>query len=293
MSGRRSYALIGPGRVGRALALGLGAAGWPPHRIAGRRAASGRSLARRVGAIASVSPAAAARGCDGVLLTVPSTALRDVAEHLSRTAEPWKGRFVLFASGTADAAELGPLVRRGARISRLHPLLPFAGRPADVENLAGSTFGIAGDPPAVRVARRMIRALGARALEVPAEARIPYHVAAVLCSNLLVALVAGASGLAASWGSSPEVARQALLPLMRATLANLEQGPPAAALTGPAARGEAGVVAEQRAWLARQGARDLEAAYRSLSRLAVEMAASAGRLDGRQRRNLLAILSRG
>lgn len=293
MSPRPSYALIGPGRVGRALALGLGSAGWPPRRIAGRRAASGRSLARRVGAIGSVSPGAAARGCDGVLLTVPSAALGEVAERLARTEEPWEGRFVLFASGTADAAELAPLARRGARLSRLHPLLPFAGRPADVANLAGSTFGIGGDAPAVRVARRMIRELGAHALEVPADARIPYHVAAVLCSNLLVALVAGASGLGASWGTAPEAARRALLPLLRATLANLERGSTGAALTGPAARGEAEVVAEQRAWLARRGPRDLEAAYRSLSRLAVEMAAATGRLDRRQRRKLLEVLTRG
>ncbi|MGD8376478.1 MAG: DUF2520 domain-containing protein [Acidobacteriota bacterium] len=293
MNARPSYALIGPGRVGRALALGLRAAGWPPRRVAGRRAASGRSLARRVGAVASVSAAAAARGCDGVLLTVPSSALGEVAERLCRTEERWDGRFVLFASGTADTAELGALTRRGAILSRLHPLLPFAGRPADVGNLAGSTFGIGGDAAAVRVARRMIRDLGARALEVPADARIPYHIAAVLCSNLLVALVAGASGLAARGGASPEAALRALLPLLRATLANLERGSPTAALTGPAARGETGVVAEQRAWLAREGPRDLEAAYRSLSRLAVEMAASAGRLDPRQRRSLLWILSRG
>jgi predicted short-subunit dehydrogenase-like oxidoreductase (DUF2520 family) len=246
-----------------------------------------------VGAVASVSAAAAARGCDGVLLTVPSSALGEVAERLCRTEERWDGRFVLFASGTADAAELGALTRRGAILSRLHPLLPFAGRPADVGNLAGSTFGIGGDAAAVRVARRMIRDLGARALEVPADARIPYHIAAVLCSNLLVALVAGASGLAARGGASPEAALRALLPLLRATLANLERGSPTAALTGPAARGETGVVAEQRAWLAREGPRDLEAAYRSLSRLAVEMAASAGRLDPRQRRSLLWILSRG
>jgi len=77
--------------------------------------------------------------------------------------------------------------------------------------------------------------------DVADEDRPAYHAAASIASNFLVTLESFAEDLAATAG----VPRDALAPLVRATVANWEAHG-AAGLTGPIARGDEATVARQR-----------------------------------------------
>src|SRR5262249_54379335 len=98
---------------------------------------------------------------------------------------------------------------------------------------------------------------------------------ATVASNHLVALMGQVGRLADAAG----VPRAALWPLVRATFDNVETLGPAAALTGPVARGDADTVARHLATLPA----DERAAYRAL-------AAEALRLSGRRDPDLVALL---
>jgi predicted short-subunit dehydrogenase-like oxidoreductase (DUF2520 family) len=92
------------------------------------------------------------------------------------------------------------------------------------------------------------------------EDRAAYHAAAAIASNHLVALLGQAERVAASAG----VPFEAYLDLVQATVDNVRALGPAAALTGPAARGDRATLDRHRAALAP----DERAAYDTMVELA-------------------------
>jgi predicted short-subunit dehydrogenase-like oxidoreductase (DUF2520 family) len=88
--------------------------------------------------------------------------------------------------------------------------------------------------------------LGGTALEVGDADRASYHAAACIASNHLVALLGQVERVAATAG----VPLTAYLDLVRATVDNVEQLGPVAALTGPVSRGDDATVARHLAALA-------------------------------------------
>ena len=273
-------AVVGPGRVGRPLALALQRAGWPVRAVAGRVRSQARALARALGpgVSAHTDPGRALAAAPLGLLTIPGAALEGLATELVRGGFDAHRRILLHTDGTAPVDVLAPLAQRGAATGRLHPLFPFSGRADDAQRLAGVWFGVEGTPRATAAARRLVRALGGRVLALPAGGALPYHVSAVLASNLLVALAASAADLGPGYGRSTRGALQALLPLMQATLENLQGREPSEALTGPIRRGDEEAVDAHLRLLKGPGRRDLAAIYRALSSRALDLALETGEL---------------
>jgi len=108
-----------------------------------------------------------------------------------------------------------------------------------------------------------------------AARKTEYHAASVLASNDLVALLEAALRCYAKAGFTRADALRLMEPLVRETVDNVFRLGPAAALTGPVARGDAAVVARQRAALAADPA--LAAIYRELGRIALDLSREQGR----------------
>lgn len=288
-TGRRpDLVIIGPGRVGSALAQALQKCGWRIRAVAGRRA---RSLARNLGpgvrAHRHAAPAVT-RG-EVVLLALPQAALQEFAASLP--GEVSEGRVFLHTSGSASDDVLEPLGAAGAVTGRFHPLYPFTGSDTDAQGIRGASYAVSGQPRAVKVATRLARSLGGRVLRLPPGGETAYHLSAVLASNLLVALAAQAAQLGPRWGQTPAAALQVLLPLLRASVEQLHRNGLPGALTGPLVRGELDTVQDHLDLLRRGNHRDLLQLYRLLSRTGVDLALQGGHLDARQGRGLKRLLS--
>jgi predicted short-subunit dehydrogenase-like oxidoreductase (DUF2520 family) len=96
-------------------------------------------------------------------------------------------------------------------------------------------FAIAGDA----FAQEIVETLGAKWFTVADEHRARYHAAAAVASNHLVVLLAQVERMAHEAG----VPFEAFLPLVRASVDNVEAMGPTRALTGPAARGDVETIA--------------------------------------------------
>ncbi len=119
------------------------------------------------------------------------------------------------------------------------------------------------------------------------ERKTLYHLAAVVSSNLLVALESDAGKLMGE-ATGREDGMRLLAPLLRTTVANLEARGPAGALTGPVARGDVATVRAHLRLLDREAPR-VASAYRALSLEALALAAP--RLDDDTVHTLKSILS--
>jgi predicted short-subunit dehydrogenase-like oxidoreductase (DUF2520 family) len=156
MAGRIGVTIVGPGRLGSALALELKRAGYPVREIVSRTGRvsvqRARSLARKVGAKATELGAPLAGQV--VWLCVPDDAVASTARSLARSGT-WQGKIALHPSGALGSAELTALRHAGASVASAHPLMTFVSRSRP--SFKGVPFAIEGDPTATRVARQMIR----------------------------------------------------------------------------------------------------------------------------------------
>jgi predicted short-subunit dehydrogenase-like oxidoreductase (DUF2520 family) len=218
----RQLAIIGRGRLGTALARRLVDTG---HQV--------------VGPLTRDYRAAELIGVELVMLCVPDREITAAASFLAERV-PFGDRCPLVGhcSGASTLDALDPLPP-AARFS-LHPLMTFAGSGEPTWEGTGAAVCALGEP-ALSTARYLARALGLVPFEVDDRERATYHAAASIASNFLVTLELAAERLAGAAG----VNREALLPLVRATVENWGQVG-ADALTGPIARGDTATVARQR-----------------------------------------------
>jgi predicted short-subunit dehydrogenase-like oxidoreductase (DUF2520 family) len=267
--------IIGAGRLGSTLARALAAVGWPVVAVASRQRSTAQALAARLPAARAATAQEVADAAEGVVLAVPDTAIAAVARAVRWHA----GQAVVHTSGAESLAPLAPARAAGALVGALHPLQTFASReePAPLALFAGITCALEGDAALLPRLVALVRALGARPLLLPPEARAQYHAAAVFAANYVVTLLHLATDLWATFGVGEREATAALLPLVRRAVDNVAAHGPAAALTGPIARGDAATVAKHLAALAAVRPDVLEA-YVALAEATLALAAARGDL---------------
>lgn len=207
-------------------------------------------------------------GSTAVFLAIPDDVIPEMAELLARQGTAPEGCPVFHCSGALSTEALAPLHARGYQVGAFHPLLSIADPRLGAERLAGCTISLSGEPEALVAGRRIAFALRARTMAIPAGRRPLYHAAGVFASNYLLVLLEAARRLLVEAGASGEEASQAMLPLVRSTLDNVELLGTPGALTGPVSRGDAETV---HLHLRVLGERD-RALYRALGREALELA---------------------
>jgi predicted short-subunit dehydrogenase-like oxidoreductase (DUF2520 family) len=236
--------------MGQALGRLLRERGESIAAVASRRPERAASAAAFVGGAAQAAtyaelPQHAAR----ILIAVPDDAIGDVARVLA-AAGMHRGT-ALHSSGARGPEALATLAAAGVACGTLHPLQTVANPEEGVRVLPGVAFAIDGAPEAAAWARQLVALLDGLALNVPAASRPLYHAAAVMASNYLVALISTAVMLMGEAGVDEAAAWRALAPLARTSVENAFRLGPAAALTGPIARGDADTVRGHLAELAK------------------------------------------
>lgn len=299
MAALGNVGVIGSGAVGGSLARALADSRAKIIAVTARNGEHAAALARRIpGCRAVATPAEVVAASDLILLAAPDDTITPLAESLSWRA----GQRVVHFSGALGARALAAAAERGATVAALHPLMTFtralAAGPLDaiLARLRGCVWALETEDEAFREAlRAMVAALGGQVALLTESGRIPYHIAGVLASNYVVTLMGAATALWESFGADRALAREALLPLMRASVENLTTLEPSAALSGPIARGDVGTIRAHLDWLASAAASNpemvaLRDAYLALARLAIPLAEAKGTLSPAQNEALHALL---
>lgn len=199
--------LIGPGRAGLSVLGALEQRGWTCLGTLGR----GDDIS------------GAARGVDLVVVATPDDAIAATASAI----EPVDTTIVIHLSGSCTLEVLQPHPRRGS----VHPLASLPDPRVGVRRLLeGCPLAVAGDRAVVALAE----SIGGPVFEVPDAVRSLYHATACVAANHLVALSAQVERLA----DLCAVPAAMFWELMAGALDNVRDVGAAAALTGPAARGD-------------------------------------------------------
>lgn len=211
-----SIAIIGRGRMGRALDACLVESGLTVHGPYGREDIQS----------GTVSDA----GADIVVLAVPDSAIMSVAQQI----EP--GPVVGHLSGATPLAVLAP-----HESFVLHPLLTVTGVTSRFTDAFATVSG--STERARKTAEWLAVALGMRHMPLKESDRAAYHASASIASNFVMTVLGFAEDLASRSGLD----REALAPLVRASVNNWVELGAREALTGPIVRGDHATVSRQRA----------------------------------------------
>lgn len=272
MTERKRIGIVGAGKVGTAVGVLLGRAGYVVAFVHDIDPARAEEAGRTMGGVTPVRDVAAvSRGVDIVLITTPDRLIGEVADDIARRGGIRPGHIVMHMSGslTSDVLEL---VRGcGAAAASLHPLQSFADFAQAIKNIPGSVFCLEGDPDAVAELRKMVEVYNGVEIAIPKEQKPLYHAGAVVASNYLVTLLWSSVRLLESIGMDGKTALEALMPLVEGTLRNSRALGVPAALTGPIARGDATTIADHLASMEGKCPELLEF-YRVMGRLTVEAA---------------------
>ena len=240
-----TLSFIGCGKLGRSLGhLFHRHQVFAPRQILTRRKSSASEAASFIGGGVPITDPEALMPADVFMLAVPDAELAAAAERLSRSHVLDDRTTVFHCSGAQSSALLSACAEQGAHIASVHPLLSFAD-PAEVVRDFHCHCSIEGDPGAVSMLSLAFSRIGAEVVQIPTEAKLRYHAAAVIASNYLVTLTEQALQAIEGAGLAREQGRALLLPLMHQTLGNLDRMEPKDALTGPAARGDWALVEAQ------------------------------------------------
>src|SRR6266702_1012415 len=267
-----TLAIIGAGRVRRALGRRLREAGGKIGAVVTRGEPSARRAVRFIGAgNACAGLTRQVLSSQVILITTPDDEIASAARELARIGEEeLRGRIVLHTSGAMDSSALQAVQERGATVGSMHPLQSFSG--VTVPSLEGKVFAIEGETQAVRVARQIARELGGTPVRVAGNKKLLYHAAAAMAAGHVLAVEEAATQLLVSLGMKRSEAVRALLPLTRQVLDNFELLVPRAAWTGPLSRGDYQVVKAHLEAL-RDSPEEFAEAYDALNGLAARVLA--------------------
>jgi predicted short-subunit dehydrogenase-like oxidoreductase (DUF2520 family) len=262
--------LIGAGRLGSSLAALWQAAGcFEVQDICTRSLGSAEAAAAALKGGRAVTQMRDMRAAEVWLIAVVDNQIEPVADALAELDLP--PAIVWHCSGFWPASACAALQARGWHAASAHPALSFADASLARAQFPGTACALEGDAVAVERAKIEFGAIGGRCFALRAADKTLYHSAAVLASNFLPTLQAAAFELWREVGMPSDLAKALWQSFVRRGCDNLLRVGPAAALTGPAARGDTGVVeAEAAALEARDAA--LGQAYAALSVLAVRLA---------------------
>ncbi|MDO8568242.1 MAG: DUF2520 domain-containing protein [Dehalococcoidales bacterium] len=277
---------IGTGKVGSALAVLLSRRGYRVAAASSKGLASAQSLAQMVtGCRAFATNQAVADAADLVFITTPDDVIGKIA-----AAVKWrKGQYVIHCSGADSTSILEPARQSGAIVGAFHPLQTFAGLKQAMENIPGSTFAVEAGEPLLTTLKKMAEAVKGQCIELKASDKVVYHAAAVLACNYLITLVKLSTDLWQSFSVPPSQATQALLPLLRGTLNNIDTIGIPDCLTGPIARGDTGTVRKHLDAL-QKVAPAILSTYKELGLKTIPIALAKGRINANQAKELEAVL---
>lgn len=250
----KNIAIIGNGKVGSALHLGLVNSG---HKVwvFERNALEGTARLRE-------KNLDTLQAVDVILIAVPDAEIKSVVAVLNHLN--LQNKTVAHTSGALAASALQSL--KGTHYGSLHPVQTFNRRelPPDIWHNTICTFE--GSTQAATVLDKLCAGMGVKMVLLNAEQKAALHCAAVFAANYQVALLQAAEKICRTF----EVNKDLLQPLIKQVQRNFINHPAAEILSGPLQRGDTQTVHRHLQLLVKNNLSSEADLYKQLARYILE-----------------------
>jgi len=287
-----SFAIVGCGKVGKALGKHLQSAGYSLIGISTQSMDSAEKAAHITGTDNFTSRSwEITQTADIVFITTPDSVIEDVCTQISQKKGFKKDATVLHCSGAHPSTILSSARQSGAVIGSMHPLQSFSADSSG-NSFQGIIISIEGDEKAVTIATQIANDLGSNCLTIKTDNKVLYHAAAVVACNYLVALQDAAFKLMKKAGISEKDVFAVLSPLIFGTLSNIEKSGTIKSLTGPIARGDIETITRHIKGIKKEAPEILNM-YNTLGQYTVNLAKEGGTITDARAKELNKVLGQG
>ncbi len=284
--------IVGAGVVGTAIGYLLKRKGYPIVGIASRTLKSARKAREFIGqGDASTDLSATAQKANIVFITTSDSAIEHTCNKIASEGGFHSGSVVFHTCGALPSNILKSARKKGAKVASLHPLQSLANVKEAVKNLQGSYYCIEGDDEAVSIAKGIVKAFDGKELTLPVNKKPLYHAGASVASNFLVATVGFGLDLFHAAGINRQDSLNALMPLIKGTVKNIETLGIPTALTGPISRGDTHVIEDHLRVISKKRKKMLEL-YSELGRHTIKIALEKGTLKKDAARKIIALMKK-
>ena len=274
--------IIGPGRLGMALALALNRSHYKIGALVGRRKGAALKVSNLLDAqvqTLAIKEIKNLKVPELIIVSTPDDEIPKVAKLLSKLRPERNPTVVLHTSGALSSGVLSALAKPKWSIGSIHPLVSVSDPVEGAKLLQGAFWCLEGDSRAKRMSDRIVRDLKGQSFFVSADSKPLYHAAAVMSAGNVVALFDVAVEMLRRCGVSENQARRVLLPLLSSTATNLARQKPVKALTGTFARGDIATMKLHLKALTKENLPEALALYRLLGRRSLKLAKQNGLAD--------------
>lgn len=224
------------------------------------------------------------RTCDVIAITTQDRIIKDVVREIDAGMGRLDGKVLFHTSGADPSSILKPLDEKGARLGSLHPLQTFPDIDSAIAVLPDTYIFIEGDKSVLETLTFIGEKIGYRVQMIGSNDKVLYHLSAVFVCNLLCALYYAGEKIM----DAINIDLEPFLPIIRATLKNIENKGPLMSLTGPVIRGDLKTVESH--LRAMDDMEEYKDVYKTLSGIALKMAMERKTLDEDTVRQLKSIL---
>ena len=213
------------------------------------------------------------RTSDVIAITTQDRVIKDIAGEIDAGMDSLAGKMFFHTSGADPSSILKPLDEKGALLGSLHPLQTFPDIDSAIAVLPETYIFIEGDEGALETLTFIGEKIGYRVQMIGSDDKVLYHLSAVFVCNLLCALYYAGEKIM----DAINIDLEPFLPIIRATLKNIEKKGPLMSLTGPVIRGDLKTVEAH--LKAMKDMDDYKDVYKVLSGIALKMTRERKMLD--------------
>ena len=279
---------IGAGRLGTALAWSLARRGCRVAAASSRTRGSAEKLAAAIPGCLAGDAQQVVNASDLVFIATTDGEIANAA-----ASARWRaGMSVVHCSGASEISVLQSAMRDGALAGGFHPMQAFGDPETAIKTLPGCTITVEADQPLNATLVALAQRLECRVNQLPPGVRGPYHASGGYAAQFVNVLLREASKIWQSWGATEEASLQAMLPLLRGTVAAIERGGLVSSMPGPVSRGDVGSVALHVRTLGELGP-DFVESYRMLCGKTVAIAVERGGIDAARAAEIRRVLDQG
>lgn len=178
--------------------------------------------------------------CDMIFITTPDDQIIKVWKELQQCNI--NNRIICHTSGSLSSTIFDEIETYGAYGYSIHPMYAFSEISGKITGLDSAYFTVEGNNERTDEVVGFIDKLGNKSLLIDSSKKKLYHLANVLVSNLVLALLSMGDDCMQMCGVSAENAIQALMPLIFANIDNVAKKGCVCSLTGPIERNDIGTI---------------------------------------------------
>lgn len=282
--------IVGAGKVGCALAVGLKNNGFNISGVYSRSSNSQKYLCAKLGKAFESNLEETIKNSELIFISVSDNNIIQVSEEIAQKIDDdiLCSKTFIHLSGALTTKALKPLGDLGAYTGSLHPIQSIADKDNGWKKLYNIYYDFEGCEEALTQALSIVKSFESRLIKIKEQDKTLYHAAACIISNYTVTLSYAAHEILENIGFDGKTAHEAFLPLITNTVDNIERLGSVGALTGPVSRGDHSVIEEHIKALDSLD-KNLKNIYKVLGRKTIEIARKKGTLTDDRAEKLMKI----